>query len=439
MSDLPAELAAITGSENLLTSRADRVSYSLAPFVGGEQPLPMAIARPGNTARLAALVKFCAEKKITMRARGAGTGFIIKAQARENDLVILFSGLNRIFQIDPASRAAHVQAGVTVAALAEAAAKHGLFWPPALAMPAIASIGGLLAQNCYSLASLKYGPASAFATALEIVDASGGNNIFPTQTGCPTGMDATPAMGSLFCGCGCALGFIASARLRLAPLPATSVTILACFENMDMAAKASAALMAATLAPIALEIFDETATPLLDEEATHCLLLARFAGADAMNEAAATRGIFADHGALSLREERRDGLFADFSENRAKLPFALKSGNAEILLKTASCPPDKLPALVEGIMQIAADKDIKVALFGHAGIARMHAAFFYKDAAAIAAASRDLFTLELALNHQLTSEEDMNIDAAEWRARQRNSLAEKIKKLLDPHNLLPDM
>src|SRR3954464_9368025 len=77
---------------------------------------PLAIVRPRNTADVAAVVKYAAEKRLPIQARGAGTGLAGESLGR--GIVIDFSRyMRRIFRTDAES--VRVQPGVVLSLLNE--------------------------------------------------------------------------------------------------------------------------------------------------------------------------------------------------------------------------------------------------------------------------------------------------------------------------------
>jgi D-lactate dehydrogenase (cytochrome) len=81
--------------------------------------------------------------------------------------------LNRIESIDPVGKATvRVQAGVTMAALDEALAKHGRYYPPAPTFGG-AFVGGTVATNASGAATFKYGATRDWVKALTVVLPSG--------------------------------------------------------------------------------------------------------------------------------------------------------------------------------------------------------------------------------------------------------------------------
>ena len=149
-----------------------------------------------------------------------------------------------------------VQPGVVNVRLQEAAAEHGLFYPPDPASFRECTLGGNLATGAGGLRCVKYGVTRDAVRALEVVLASGE----VLRTGSPTakgvaGYDLT----RLMVGSEGTLGVITEATLALQPLPEPALTLAAVFPSAATAMQAAAQIMAGGPRPALLEFLDSTA------------------------------------------------------------------------------------------------------------------------------------------------------------------------------------
>jgi FAD/FMN-containing dehydrogenase/Fe-S oxidoreductase len=131
---------------------------------------PLAIVRPRNTADVAAVVKYAAEKRLPIQARGAGTGLAGESLGR--GLVIDFSRyMRRIFRTDAES--VRVQPGVVHAVLNEHLRSRGRVFGPDPANGSVTTIGSVIAIDASGSYWLKYGSARRHIESLQIVLADG--------------------------------------------------------------------------------------------------------------------------------------------------------------------------------------------------------------------------------------------------------------------------
>ena len=103
---------------------------------------PLAVVRPRNTADVAAVVKYAAEKRLPVHARGAGTGLAGESLGR--GLVVDFSRyMRRIFRTEAES--VRVQPGVVHALLNEHLQSFGRVFGPDPANSKVTTMGSVIA------------------------------------------------------------------------------------------------------------------------------------------------------------------------------------------------------------------------------------------------------------------------------------------------------
>ena len=111
----------------------------------------------------------CAARSIPFVARGSGTGLSGGALPRTDGVLIVTSKMRSIIAIDPASRRAIVEPGVTNLAVSKAAEPYGLFYAPDPSSQVVCSVGGNVAENSGGAHCLKHGFTVHHVTGLEIV------------------------------------------------------------------------------------------------------------------------------------------------------------------------------------------------------------------------------------------------------------------------------
>ena len=161
--------------------------------------------------------------------------------------------MDRILEIDPDNLLVVTQPGVITADLEAAVEAQGLLYPPDPASHETSCIGGNLAENAGGLRCVKYGVTRDYVLGLEVVLAdgavirTGGRNVKDVA-----GYDLT----RLMVGSEGTLGIITEATLRLRPLPAPKVTLLAFFPSVGHAGDAVSRMTKAGLVPVTLELLD---------------------------------------------------------------------------------------------------------------------------------------------------------------------------------------
>lgn len=150
-----------------------RDAESSASLVSGPfRARPSAFVSPADAADLSLLVRWAADHGVALTPRGAGTG-MPGGNLGPSVVVALGEGFGGIEPL--AGRPGTFRAGAaTVAAHLEAAAREsGRFVPPLPSSARWCTLGGMAANNAAGARSFRHGPAAAWITALEGVDAAG--------------------------------------------------------------------------------------------------------------------------------------------------------------------------------------------------------------------------------------------------------------------------
>jgi glycolate oxidase len=174
------ELVRQLGAERVLTAPEDVAVYAYdgTPVL---RQNPACVVFPKTTAEVAACVQAATRAAAPIVTRGSGTGLSGGSVPAAGCVVLCLTHMNRILELDTRNLTIEVEAGVVTQAIDEAAAKHGLFYPPDPGSRKISTIGGNVAENSGGLRGLKYGVTRDYVLGLEAVLASGdvvwlGNN-----------------------------------------------------------------------------------------------------------------------------------------------------------------------------------------------------------------------------------------------------------------------
>ncbi|MFA4871656.1 MAG: FAD-binding oxidoreductase [Patescibacteria group bacterium] len=109
---------------------------------------------------------------LDLAARGAGTG-LVGGCVPQNSLVIDFSKMNQIIEVNENDKTAMVQPGVVLDQLNEFLKKYNLVFPVIPGSHSVCTLGGMAATNAAGIWSLKFGRMSDWVEELWLVDGNG--------------------------------------------------------------------------------------------------------------------------------------------------------------------------------------------------------------------------------------------------------------------------
>lgn len=453
MPDLPpslrAELACITGPENLLTDPADCWPYGYDN--SRRQALPQAVVFARDEVQIARLVRLCAAEGLPLIPRGLGTGTTGATVPDRGGIVLSFERMDRIRRFAPEDRLIVVEPGLTNARLQQAVAQAGFFWPPDPTSAAVCTLGGNLAYNSAGPRAVKYGTPRENTLGLRAV--SGTGEVFKTgvlTTKGVVGYDLT----RLIIGSEGTLAIITEATLKLTPLPEAKRTLRAVYTDAHAAAQAVSAIMSQPVIPCALEFMDRSAIDLVQGYAAldlpagaGALLMIEVDGAasciqasqQAVAEAARVSGL------LELRLASSESEVAGLWQARKALSPALRHIAPKKINEDVVVPVSRMGEFVEGLERLGQESGIRIVNFGHAGNGNLHVNLLLdpEDPAELERASQCLdavFGLVLRLGGTLSGEHGVGLEKRDFIARELDpaalQLMRAIKSQFDPYGIL---
>ncbi len=439
--DALPEGTCVIKADNMGAYRFDR---SQDPNAG----TPLAVVRATCTEDVQVAVRFAAERGIPIVPRGAGSGLSGGASALDGCLMISTERMRDI-RVDPVTRTCVTQPGLMNAEVKQACAEHGLWYPPDPSSYEICSIGGNIATNAGGLCCVKYGVTRDYVLGLTVVLADGS----AVHLGGPRLKDSAGFnLTQLFVGSEGALGIVTEIVLRLVPQQRPPATLVATFATLD---DATGTVLDITrkMRPSMLEFMDsasinavEDETKMgLDRDAAAMLIIQsdepdKYAGEEietitAMCEKRNATEVF------STTDEAEGEQFV--VARRRAIPAVEKKGS--LLLEDVGVPLPELGTLVDGIADIARDRETTIAVIAHAGDGNTHPLIVFDPADTDAAARAEkaygeVMDLAIKLGGTITGEHGVGRLKRNWLGAYLGddvlALNHKIKDALDPRGLL---
>ncbi len=447
----PALLQALRdalGAEHVLTSLEDLIPYGFDGTAALRQ-VPGAVVFPADTAETAACVRLACDYGVAVVPRGSGTGLSGGSLPLAGCLVIVLVRMDRILETDPRNLTMHVQCGVITKAIDDAAAGHGLFYPPDPGSMKVSTIGGNVAENSGGLRGLKYGVTRDYVMGLRVVLPDGAVTFLGNK--CVKDV-AGYSMKDLFIGSEGTLGIVTEVLLKLVPRPPSRRTLVALYDSMEQAAATVSAIIAAHIIPCTLEFLDQMTLRCVEDYAkiglptdVAALLLMETDGHPAAVEAEAERmrGLALAHGAREVRLAADEAEANRLATARRSAFSALARMRPTTILEDVTVPRSELSKLVAFVAETARRHSLLVGTFGHMGDGNLHPTFLTDERDAdemhrVELALGEIVDETLRLGGTITGEHGVGLAKKAFLPRQFDegsmALLRAIKQALDPEH-----
>jgi glycolate oxidase len=447
---LQQELVGIVGTEHVRNDAGALEAYSrdATPLF---RHAPDFVCAPGSTSEVQAVLRLAAEAEMPVVVRGAGTNLSAATVPQFGGIVLVTTRMNRLLEIDTANLVAVSQPGLPTARLADAAAAHGLLYPPDPGSRTTSTIGGNVGTCAGGLRGLKYGVTRDYVLGCEAVLGTGevircGGKLVKDVAGFD--------LLRLLCGSEGTLAVITELTLRLVPAPASYGVGLAYFASLAQAGAAVSRVLAEGILPATLEFLDATCIQTVEDYAQ--VGLRRDAGALLIfgqdGDASTVQSDLASMSATCRAEGATDvSLAGDDLETqrllearRAVLPSLSRLAPLTIL-EDATVPRSALAEMVGRIEEIAARHGLLIGTFGHAGDGNLHPTCVVDPDESgalerVESAFAEIFAAALDLGGTVTGEHGVGLAKQKFLADQLGesqlALLRRIKAAFDPAGIL---
>lgn len=379
MKNFIEKLKQIVSDQNVLTDLEERYVYALdATNKQNIENLPDVVVFVQTVEQVQEIIKLAWEKEIPVIARGAGTNLVGACITKKGGIVLNFSKMNKILEINQENLNARVQAGVVIGNLQTEVDKLGLMYPPDPSNLKVSTIGGSIALSSGGPRTFKYGSTKDYIIDLKVVLADGriintGSNTAKNSTGYH--------LSQLFIGSEGTLGIVVEALVKLIPKPEGSKVILAYFDKITDATHAVNSILENKLMPATLDIMDEKTLQTIE----------KFYPAGLLTDKDAALFLEVD-GYLSSLDYQQEKVveickncgaveiqYSKTNEDAQRIWTARRSAfgacaklKPNVVAEDIVVPREKITQLVEGVRQICAKHNLMVCIMGHIGDGNVH-------------------------------------------------------------------
>lgn len=448
INDLQKQLS----KENVLTTLEERYAYSQdATNLKEIKNIADAVVFVENIEQIQKVVKIANKYKIPIICRGAGTNVVGACTVEHGGIILNFSKMNKILEINQENMTAKVQPGVILGDFQKEVEKFDLFYPPDPSNLKVSTLGGSIAQSSGGAKSFKYGTTKDYILSLTIVMASG--EIL--QTGSNTIKNATGYnLSTLFVGSEGTLGIIAEAVVKLIPKPEAKTVMMSYFDTVDEAVKAVNTIINNKIYPATIDFMDKNAIRtvekfypanlLTDKE---CALIVEVDGFE--NSIEYQRkiivNILENSGSSAIQYSTNDEEYEKIWIARRSSMGACTKLRPNVTTDDVIVPRKNLAKLVKGIQDICEKYNLITCLVGHVGDGSVHPQIpiDYEDEVEYKnykLAKNEIYQLTASLDGILSGEHGVGCAKKDYINMVVNPIAldymRKIKKTFDPDNIL---
>ncbi len=343
---------------------------------------PLVAAIPADEEEAAAVLRVARRTQTPVVARGSGTGLSGGALPLANGILLSLARFNRIVDVNPLSRTARVQPGVTNLKISQHVAAHGLYYAPDPSSQVACSIGGNVAENSGGVHCLKYGLTVHNVLRARVLTIEGDALELGSEAlDCP-GYDLL----ALLTGSEGLLAVIVEVTVKLLPKPETAQVIMASFSNVESAGEAVASVIGAGIVPAGLEMMDKLATSAVegfvhagyDLEAA-AILLAESDGTreEVADEIERMTEVMRASGATDIRISQSDAERLRFWSGRKAAFPAVGRISPDYYCIDGSIPRAALARVLSRIEELSALYGLRCANVFHAGDGNLHPLILY--------------------------------------------------------------
>lgn len=441
-------LEEIVGRENVISEYEDLFTYSIdaAP---GKFVVPEAVVKVHERDEVSEILKLCNETRTPVVCRGAGSSITGAPTPVEGGIVLDFTEMNRIKEVEEKKMCVTVEPGVVYSQLNEFLSEFNLFFPPDPGSADVCTIGGMVSNNASGMRAVKYGTTENYVRVLEVVLPGGrvfriGKKVVKSSTGYD--------LRKLFVGSEGTLGAITEVTLSLRPLPKHRRTFFAYFDDVGKAGRTVTEIILSGVTPAAMEFLDDVILETIvrsgkkELKITESALLIEY---DGFFEENVKREC--DVAVEICRRNGAEIIYAESDEEREKIWEIRRMAYPLLVQRCVSpitgdviVPIECFEEAIVSFKKMAEDMDVPTSFLGHSGDGNIHPIILADER------DEELWRRALKLNEMIikravslggsiTAEHGVGYDKNKFLKLEWGESAEiyrKIKRILDPNNIM---
>ncbi|HEX7074449.1 MAG TPA: FAD-linked oxidase C-terminal domain-containing protein [Hyphomicrobiaceae bacterium] len=443
-----ADLKALVGADSVVSDEDGRRAFETDGLTAYRK-MPLAVVLPQSTEEVSAVLRYCHQNGVKVVARGAGTSLCGGALPAEDAVVVGVSKMNRVLDVDYASRTAVVQTGITNLAISGAVGKDGFFYAPDPSSQLACTLAGNLAMNSGGAHCLKYGVTTNNVLGVKMVLMNGEIVEIGGQHLDAPGYDL---LGFII-GSEGQFGITTEATVRILRAAEHARPMLLGFASTEDAGACVSAIIGSGIIPVAIEYMDKPAIEVCEAFAkagypldVEALLIVEVEGSETEIDDLLARlvKIAEPFKPKSMKVSSSPAESAKIWRGR-KSAFGAIGRISEYYCMDGTIPLKQLPRVLTRISEICGSHGLRVANIFHAGDGNLHPLILYnandpREVEKAELAGADILKLCVEVGGCLTGEHGVGVEKRELMRHQFSEtdllVQMRIKSVFDPDWLL---
>ncbi len=406
-----------------------------------------------STEEVSRILQTAHSRGIPVTPRGAGTNLVGSTVPVDGGIILDFSLMNKLLELDRDTMTVTVEPGILLQDLQRCVEDEGFFYPPDPGEKA-STIGGNISTNAGGMRAVKYGVTRDYVRGLEVVLAdgtimtAGGKNV----------KDASGlSLKNLFIGSEGTLCVITKCILKLIPKPAYSKSALVPYPDLESGIRSVLTILRADANPTPVEFIERDVVKLGEDfsgvryprpDAGSYILLT-FDGRKTEVESA-LEGIRAEAmrtGALEFITLDDPDYAADIWKVRGALVKAVEATSEQEPVDIV-VPISKTAEFIRFVRRTEQETGIQMVIFGHAGDGNVHLCVVRGDRdeetwhRELRAAMEKVYGKAHELGGVTSGEHGIGLSKRHYflreTAKENLTAMNRIKDALDPKHILND-
>ena len=444
------EFEALLGKDRVLSETEELLCYSYDAT--SKDFMPDVVVFPLNAEEISKIVKLCLKYNTPVVGRGSGSGFSGGSLPLKGGVVVSFTKMNRILELDEENMFVTVEPGIINADLKTYLSEKGYFYPPDPASYEFSTIGGNVAECSGGPAAVKYGVTKDYVAALEVITGEG--EIINTGSKAVKNVSGYN-LTELFTGSEGTLGLFSKITLKILSKPEANSLILVSFNDINNGFNAAISLLKLRNRPSMLEFMDKSSiesvksyfkSDIIRIEGNFLFIIeADGSRAEVDKSISEYEKILKEFSPVFLFSSSSTGEKKEIMEARKAISPSLRKYGDLKINNDIAVPINKIPTMLLFLEETSKLYNIPVINFGHFGDGNIHVNIMLdkRDIEMVKKgeeAKYDILKKTVELGGSLSGEHGIGLEKKEFMKLKFSdyymNILKNIKKAFDPQNII---